>query len=74
MVGEQIELKDYLRETNLIHARLIALGIILGLLTLVLVVRIWYLQVYQHDRFDVLSKDNRVRLVPEPPGSAGAKG
>lgn len=67
MVGEQIELKDYLRETNLIHARLIALGIILGLLTLVLVVRIWYLQVYQHDRFDVLSKDNRVRLVPEPP-------
>ncbi len=67
MVGEQIELKDYLRETNLIHARLIALGVVLGLLSLALVARIWYLQISQHDRFDVLSKDNRVRLVPEPP-------
>lgn len=64
---EQLELKDYLRETSLIHARLIALVILLGLLTLVLIGRIWYLQVYQHQRFDVLSKDNRVRLIPEPP-------
>lgn len=64
---EQVELKDYLRETNLIHARLIALGILLVVLTLILVVRVWYLQIYQHQRFDVLSKDNRVRLLPVPP-------
>ena len=67
MVGEQIELKDYLRETNLIHARLIALGFILAFLVLILVGRVWYLQVYQNERFEVLSKDNRVRLVPVPP-------
>ena len=64
---EQLELKDYLRETNLIHARLIALVILLVALTLILVLRIWYLQIYQHQRFDVLSKDNRVRLLPIAP-------
>lgn len=64
---EQLELKDYLRETNLIHARLIALGFLLVILTLVLLVRTWYLQIYQHQKFDVLSKDNRVRLFPVPP-------
>ncbi len=67
MAKENIELKDYLRETNLIHARLLALIILLGALALVLVIRVWYLQVYSHERFDVLSKDNRVRLVPVPP-------
>jgi len=64
---EQLELKDYLRETNLIHSRLIALVVILGVLSLALTGRIWYLQVYKFQRFEVLSKDNRVRLVPMPP-------
>jgi len=67
MVNENIELKDYLRETNLIHSRLIALVVLLGFLTLMLVTRIWYLQIYDFQRFEVLSKDNRVRLVPVPP-------
>jgi len=67
MANENIELKDYLRETNLIHARLIALIILLGLLGVLLIGRIWYLQVTSHQRFEVLSKDNRVRLVPVPP-------
>ena len=67
MVKENIELKDYLRETNLIHSRLIGLVVILVLLSLTLLSRVWYLQIFSHDRFDVLSKDNRVRLVPVPP-------
>ena len=64
---EQVKLKDYLRETNLVHARLIALAILLSVLTLILVVRIWYLQIYSFQRFEVLSKDNRVDLVPVAP-------
>lgn len=64
---ERLELKDYLRETNLILSRLIALVVLLGLLTFALVGRIWYLQIYQYQRFEVLSKDNRVRLIPVPP-------
>lgn len=67
MAAHQIELKDYLRETNLIHSRLIALVVLLAILALLLLLRVWYLQVYNNERFEVLSKDNRVRLVPVPP-------
>jgi len=67
MVADQIELKDYLRETNLIHNRLIALVVLLGILAFILIARVWYLQIYNNERFEVLSKDNRVRLVPVPP-------
>jgi penicillin-binding protein 2 len=67
MAAHQIELKDYLRETNLIHSRLIALVVLLALLAFLLLARVWYLQVYNNERFEVLSKDNRVRLVPVPP-------
>jgi penicillin-binding protein 2 len=67
MAADQIELKDYIRETNLIHSRLIALVVLLGVLAFTLVARVWYLQIYNHERFEVLSKDNRVRLVPVPP-------
>ncbi|MEM7357677.1 MAG: penicillin-binding protein 2 [Pseudomonadota bacterium] len=64
---ENLELKDYLRETNLIHARLIALVVLLVAMALLLLGRVWYLQIYQNQRFEVLSKDNRVRLIPIPP-------
>jgi penicillin-binding protein 2 len=67
MASDQIELKDYLRETNLILGRLIALLILLGILAFILIARVWYLQIYNNERFEVLSKDNRVRLVPVPP-------
>lgn len=64
---EQLELKDYLRETNLIHSRLFALVGLLLVLALILVARVWYLQIYSFQRFEVLSKDNRVRLISVPP-------
>lgn len=67
MPADRIELKDYLRETNLIHKRLISLVVLLVVLTLVLLFRVWYLQIYNNERFEVLSKDNRVRLKPMPP-------
>ncbi len=66
-MAQQLELKDYLRETNLVHSRLVSLVVLLALMVMVLVGRIWYLQVYQYQRFEVLSKDNRVRLIPVPP-------
>ncbi len=64
---ERLELKDYLRETNLTHSRLIALIVLLVVLTLVILIRVWYLQVYSFQRFEVLSKDNRIRLLPVAP-------
>jgi len=71
MVNENIELKDYLRETSLIHSRMIALVVLLVLLSSMLIVRAWYLQVFSYQRFEVLSKDNRVRLLPVPPVRGG---
>lgn len=64
---ESLELKDYIRETNLIYQRLIQLGVLLAILTLILLTRTWYLQVYQNQKFSVLSKDNSVNLLPIPP-------
>ncbi len=64
---EQLELKDYIHETNLIQGRLVFLGVVLIALVLTLMARVWFLQVYKHEQFDVLSKDNRVRLVAVPP-------
>lgn len=64
---QNIEIKDYLRETNLVNARLVALSLLMILLTLILLGRVWYLQIHKFQRFEVLSTDNRVRLVPVPP-------
>ena len=60
-------IKDYLRETNLIHRRLMALVVLLALLSIILIGRIWYLQIYEYQQFAVLSKHNRVRLIPIAP-------
>lgn len=65
--GNQLQIKDYLRESNLIHSRLAVLFGFLGLLTLILVSRVWYLQIYEYERFNTLSQDNRIRLIPSPP-------
>ena len=63
----EIELKDYIIETNLVQARLLSLGVVMMILVVLLGARAWYLQIYQHDQFDVLSSDNRVRVVAVPP-------
>jgi penicillin-binding protein 2 len=48
-------------------SRVIALIIFGGVLLLVLVSRLWYLQVVEHEHFTTLSEDNRVKLQPIPP-------
>ena len=62
-----LKLKDYLRETSLIQSRLIAASVIMGLLVLALFLRLYFLQVTEHQRFATLSQENRIRLVPIPP-------
>ena len=64
---DRMELKDYIQETNLVQSRIVALGIILLMMFMALIGRVWYLQIYKNDQFEVLSKDNRVRLVSVPP-------
>ncbi len=64
---QQLTLKDHFFETRLFMSRVIALIIFGGVLLLVLVSRLWYLQVVEHEHFTTLSEDNRLKLQPIPP-------
>ncbi len=60
-------LKDKNEESRLVHSRIyIAVAIIL-LSVMVLVVRLFYLQVVRHEHFITLSQSNRVKVLPVPP-------
>ena len=60
-------MKDPLREARIVRARSIAA--FAGVLVLLLAVmgRLFYLQVINHEHFQTLSRDNRVKIVPVPP-------
>jgi len=60
-------IKDYLNETQLIQRRLLVASASMVILTGLLVIRIWYLQVHEYNRYTTLSKNNRIRLLPIPP-------
>ncbi|MFW1676610.1 penicillin-binding protein 2 [Pontibacter sp. JAM-7] len=60
-------LKDYSRESHTFKVRaFLAFAVVLVLMT-VLVGRLYYLQVIQHDRYVAMSDDNRVQLQPVSP-------
>jgi penicillin-binding protein 2 len=62
-----IQLKDYFRDTGLVQSRLIVAAVVVVVLSLALLVRLYYLQVVQHEHYATLSLDNRIRYVPIPP-------
>ncbi len=64
---DELTLKDYLRETSIIQSRLVFAAVIGVALVAALVIRLFYLQVNQHQHYSTLSRDNRIRLVPIPP-------
>ncbi|MFI0414788.1 MAG: penicillin-binding protein 2 [Candidatus Thiodiazotropha sp.] len=63
----QSSIKDYLHESQLFLGRAIASGALVLLVLLILVGRLFYLQVENHDHYTTLSQDNRVKLEPLPP-------
>lgn len=60
-------LKDYSQESRTFSARTIIALLIVGVLLLVLLGRMYYLQVMQYERYSALSDDNRVQLQPVAP-------
>lgn len=62
-----IPVRNYLLESRIIHSRIVLTFGIVVALSLVLVLRIGYLQINQHHRFFELAQDNRVDLVPLQP-------
>lgn len=63
----KIPLKDYLRETRIFNARLTFAAFIVLALTLLLLIRLVYLQVINHRHYATLSQANRVKPLPIQP-------
>ena len=66
-MGLKFTLKDIEEESRLVHLRVYTAIAIIILLVMVLVVRLFYLQVVRHDHFITLSQNNRVKVLPIPP-------
>jgi penicillin-binding protein 2 len=60
-------LKDHSKESRTFKIRAILAFAVVVCLLMVLVVRLFYLQVVEHERFSAISEDNRVQLQPVPP-------
>jgi penicillin-binding protein 2 len=61
-----VRIKDHWREQRLFDQRSLVSGAVIGLATLGLIVRLFVLQVVQHDYYADLSQGNRVRNEPIP--------
>ncbi|WP_439887409.1 penicillin-binding protein 2 [Pseudomonas sp. MBLB4123] len=64
---QPIRLKDHEKDARLIRARALVGALVVLLLTAVLVVRLYYLQVVQYEYHSTLSENNRVHVQPIPP-------
>jgi len=60
-------LKDHFRETRLFTSRAVIALLLSVALLILLLVRLFDLQVLQHDKYSVLSDKNRVHIRPVPP-------
>ncbi|MDM7858134.1 penicillin-binding protein 2 [Thiopseudomonas acetoxidans] len=66
-MSSPIRLKDHARDKRLIHSRLMMTGVFILLLSMVLVARMYYLQVVQYEHHSTLAENNRIHVQPLPP-------
>jgi penicillin-binding protein 2 len=66
-VARTVRIKDHWAEQRLFLHRVIATGVIIGLLTTVVVGRLAQLQVVEYEYFSAQSQGNRIRIQPVPP-------
>jgi penicillin-binding protein 2 len=62
-----LALKDHIRESLIFNRRLLIAIFIAGLLLLLLLVRLMYLQIIHQEHYSTLSENNRVNILPIPP-------
>ena len=62
-----IRLKDHERDTRLIRSRMLFAGLALVFLTLLLMARMYYLQVVQFEHHSTLAEYNRIHVQSVPP-------
>jgi penicillin-binding protein 2 len=62
-----IPVRDYLRESKVVHNRIAVVSCIVTILGILLVLRLGYLQIVQHERFSTLAQNNRIDFTALPP-------
>lgn len=62
-----VELRDHQRELHVFQFRLMVAAVFVGVVFLLLISRLFYLQVMQHDYYQLLAEKNRVNIVPVVP-------
>lgn len=62
-----LKVKDHAREYRLYMDRVVSAIIIIGSCLVLLLVRLIYLQIIEHDKFSTLSSNNQVRVIPVNP-------
>ena len=62
-----IPVRDYLRESKVVHNRIVVVSCIVTILGILLVLRLGYLQIVQHERFSTLAQNNRINFSALPP-------
>ncbi|PRD19177.1 UNVERIFIED_CONTAM: mrdA [Trichonephila clavipes] len=67
---QPIRLKDHERDARQVRRRVFVGGAVVLLLTLVLVARMYYLQVIQYEHHSTLAENNRIHVQPIPPTRA----
>ncbi|MCG8378627.1 MAG: penicillin-binding protein 2 [Proteobacteria bacterium] len=66
-MAKEFTLKDNEFESRLIARRVFFAGLIILLMVALIISRVFYLTVIQHEHFTTLSKSNRVKITPIPP-------
>ncbi|MFG0380925.1 penicillin-binding protein 2 [Pseudomonas sp. zbq_18] len=64
---QPIRLKDHERDARQVRRRVFVGGAVVLLLTMVLVARMYYLQVIQYEHHSTLAENNRIHVQPIPP-------
>lgn len=64
---QPIRLKDHEKDARLVKRRVLVGGVVIILLTCVLIMRMYYLQVIQYEHHSTLAENNRIHVQPIPP-------
>ena len=56
--------KDHFRETHLFQQRVLVAVVLLALVLCLIIARLVYLQVINHEHYTTLSEDNRLNILP----------
>lgn len=62
-----LHIKDHFRETHLFQKRVLVAVILAALVLFLIIARLMFLQIFNHDHYTTLSEDNRLNILPIPP-------